>query len=633
MNMKEWFLGNISNIDSVISIITSILGGIAFVGGAIVKLLKILFQVKVESKKKYYYLRADDNEIKESMRCYIPTRVQDIDPCTNGYSDPFISKKLVPYFIDDVFKNSSSQYFIILADSGMGKTTCLLRLFLTYYKKLSKKHDIMLIPLSLEGLLEIIRKIEDKQNTILLLDGFDEDDHAINNYSERLKIICDETELFYKVIITCRTQFFPDSKAEPKHTGKIKYGGNKGVEFMKYYISPFNESEIDLYLKKKYHGFFGRKKIEQSKKVIKNCPELMVRPMLLSYIDDLISDDKKEYRYTYEVYNELVSKWMTRESLDDQYKEKMPIFIEKVAEYMYSNKTDYVSNEKIKELCDLCDIKINITKVKSRSLLNRNSGGYYKFAHRSILEYILAKKAYNDKEFRKMLLSNGLIGYNMTKLFLEEMVDVYLKKRIYFNDSKKKLISASLECFQLTHICFKGMILIGCKFKECDLTGVDFSESVVSESDFSGSDLKNTNFSKANLQNIDLSRADLSGALMREAELGGAKLNEANLNWANLGGVVLDGADLSKANLESSCLLDASLHGVNLRGANLENASLDGVDLRKSIIENTKFKYLHIGGALVDESQFAYFEEKYDLQGKKYSNKSDIWYSILEDRY
>lgn len=51
MNMKEWFLGNISNIDSVISIITSILGGIAFVGGAIVKLLKILFQVKVESKK------------------------------------------------------------------------------------------------------------------------------------------------------------------------------------------------------------------------------------------------------------------------------------------------------------------------------------------------------------------------------------------------------------------------------------------------------------------------------------------------------------------------------------------------------------------------------------------------------
>ena len=259
--MKEWFFGNISDIDSIISIITGILGGTALVGGATVKLLKILFQVRLESKKKYYYLRADDNEIKESMRWYIPTRVQDIDPCTDGYSDPFISKELVPYFIDDVFKNSSSQYFIILADSWMGeKTTFLLKLFLTYYKKLSKKYDIILIPLSLEGLLEIIRKVEDKPNSILLLDGFDEDDHAINNYSERLKTICDETELFYKVIITCRTQFFSDSKAEPKHTGKIKHGGNKGVEFMKYYISPFNESEIDLYLKKKYHGVLGSKK-------------------------------------------------------------------------------------------------------------------------------------------------------------------------------------------------------------------------------------------------------------------------------------------------------------------------------------------------------------------------------------
>ena len=90
--MKEWFLSNISNIDSIINIIVGILGVTAFVGGIIVKLLKILFPVKLEFKKKYYYLRADDNEIKKSMRCYIPTRVQDIDPCTDGYSDPVMSK-------------------------------------------------------------------------------------------------------------------------------------------------------------------------------------------------------------------------------------------------------------------------------------------------------------------------------------------------------------------------------------------------------------------------------------------------------------------------------------------------------------------------------------------------------------
>ena len=67
--------------------------------------------------------------------------------------------------------------------------------------------------------------------TILLLDGFDEDKYAVEDYVNRLIEICNETELFYKVIITCRTQFFSDSDSEPKYVGgKIKFGIGKKVE-------------------------------------------------------------------------------------------------------------------------------------------------------------------------------------------------------------------------------------------------------------------------------------------------------------------------------------------------------------------------------------------------------------------
>ena len=252
-----------------------------------------------------------------SMRYYIPTRAQEVDPCDDVCTtDSFIN--LIPFFINEVFKNSDTQYFVILADSGMGKTTFLLKLFFEYYKKLLKKHDIVFIPLSLDSSIEGIRGIQNKPNTILLLDGLDEDRYAIEDYNKRIKDICSETELFYKVIISCRTQFFPDNNSEPGHTDRIRFGvGKKSVEFIKYYISLFNEKEIYIYLSKKYNPIFEKDKIMRSQKVIKNCPELMVRPMLLAYIDDLIEDKEKEYNYVYEIYDQLVYSWIEREAINN----------------------------------------------------------------------------------------------------------------------------------------------------------------------------------------------------------------------------------------------------------------------------------------------------------------------------
>lgn len=149
----------------------------------------------------------------------------------------------------------------------MGKTTFLLRLFFDYYKKIYKKYDIVFIPLNSKKSIELIKNVKNKSKTVLLLDGFDEDNYAMKNYKDRLNEICNETELFKKIIMTCRTQFFPDNDSEPSYIDKIKFGtGNKTVEFVKYYISPFNDEEIDRYLKKKYNRLFEKNKIEQSKK-------------------------------------------------------------------------------------------------------------------------------------------------------------------------------------------------------------------------------------------------------------------------------------------------------------------------------------------------------------------------------
>lgn len=515
--MWQWIWENISNIDSIVSIIAVILSGGVFIGGVVYGLITSILRLKLKRNQYKYLNLVVDNQTKQSMKYYIPTRAQSTDPCDEKESHN-ISNKIIPFFIKNVFTKSDNQYFIILADSGMGKTTFLLKLFFTYYKKILRQHEIVFIPLSLASSIEKIREVKNKTNTILLLDGFDEDQYAMEEYSKRLKDICNETELFYKVIMTCRTQFFPNNESEPKYIDKIKFGvGKKSVEFIKYYISPFNNREIYFYLIKKYNPIYEIKKIIRSYKIITNCPKLMIRPMLLAYLDDLLIDSTKEYYYAYEIYSELVFRWIEREAVDNKV---LYVFSEKIAEYMYYHKTVYITISEIERLCEDYDIQIQSIEAKSRSLLNRNSNGTYKFAHKSILEYFLAKKAYDEIEFRKVVTFDAFSGYDMLKTFLGEMDQEYISKQ------EKLSVLKSLSCkyFQLSRNFFMVKSI-----EDCDFEGTDFSGAYFGMTDFEMVTLVDANLQGAELQGTCIRRSNLARADLRGANLKKIKLNNVIL--------------------------------------------------------------------------------------------------------
>ncbi len=569
----KWFWDNSSNINAIISIISTVISGTIFIAGLVISVLRL----KLKSNQYKYLNLVVDSQTKQSMKCYVPTRAQNIDPCDEENNN-FFSIELIPFFIKQVFKESDEQYFIVLADSGMGKTTFLLKLFFTYYKRILKKYDIIFIPLALKSSIEKIRKVKNKSNTILLLDGFDEDQYAIEDYVSRLKEICNETELFYKVVVTCRTQFFPDSESEPKNIGKIKFGiGKKTVEFNKYYVSPFNDKEINIYLKKKYNSFFEKKKITRAKKLIKNCPKLMVRPMLLSYLDDLLIDKKRKYKYAYEIYSELVSKWIEREAVENKL---LFEFSDKVAEYMYLKKTVYISKDEIEELCVEYKIRIKSIEAKSRSLLNRNANGSYKFAHKSILEFFLARKAFNEIKFRERIVIENLSNFEMGKLFLGEMSYEYLKKCLKYKPNCLDTVSLNFLIFENVDFSMKKII-------NCDLEGCILSNA----------NLSKIYFEKTNLQNADLSDADLSDADLSNVNLEGANLTRAKLMGANLQGTILTnvnftGVDMRNANLSKTVLSYVDLTGANLEGANIEDICLREVKITGAKLDGNQTNYI-----------------------------------------
>lgn len=278
----------------------------------------------------------------------------------------------------------------------------------------------------------------DKENTILLLDAFDEDIKAVIDYKARMIEILDSVTSFRKVIFTCRTQFFPSKDEEPTDTSDITFGENIKHSIHKLYLSAFDEKDIIKYLFKKYELNFI--KLYRAYHLVKKCPSLMFRPMLLTYIDDLLKG-RLIYNYSYEMYFEMIDKWVTREALKPAvrsrhtgvytYEEKLWNFSYDLAINLYNNREKRggytISLEELGRLIEDKNIDsemLSIGDSTGRSLLNRNSSGQFKFAHKSILEFLLAYKIFHDPN---MLYSFDFHGMDAACNFHNEMMANTLK--------------------------------------------------------------------------------------------------------------------------------------------------------------------------------------------------------------
>lgn len=384
----------ISGLDSLLSVILAIgtiLGVIwAFVqyGGNALAFLGKPYLAYRRNVDLYY-----GKDLRKTVfRYFIQTRGQDIDPCDqdeicddNGNS---ISKPLIPFFCDTAFSDDSrGKYYIVLADSGMGKSTFMVSLYRSYLLgfKIKSKKNIVLLPLTLSNCLEKIKKTPDKENTILLLDALDENKNAMESYYDFFKELMVVTESFNKVVITCRTQFFPNRLSEPDHAGGIQIGvGNKAIRISKKYLSPFSSEEILRYLKKRYR--FNSDLRNKALNILDKVPDLMARPVILNWMD-FLCDSPRRYKNTFTIYTSIIDKWIEREDLGGTADSLRQLSID-IAAYMLENQTTCMPGEKVEEIARQKNIHLRPIIARSRSLLNRNGKGEYKFAHRSFFEYL-----------------------------------------------------------------------------------------------------------------------------------------------------------------------------------------------------------------------------------------------------
>lgn len=441
----DWILRNIEWLLSGL--------GLAVIG-VLNKQIQTLFKsflskLNRKSSLEPFYTR---KEVEESLKNYIPTMCQNVDPARfeevhNSYALA-TQENLLKFFLNKVFKNKNDEqkYFIVLGGSGMGKTTFLINL---YYKFTSKPRignpEIKLYPLNNVNTLKRIEQISNKSNTILLLDAFDEDRFANDDAETRLNRIIEIAWEFKFLIITCRTQFFPSENQEPFEILLKKAGPSKGYHhFHKIYVSPFNEKNIITYIKNKI-PFTQKKKRKAAIDFMNKNTELLARPMILSKIE-LLLKTKNKFSHSFKIYAVIVDAWLERESSiksassRHSYYRSLMNFSLDAAKLMMQNLKDgnrlIIYKDQIDQLAKNRNIQLKGIELRSRSLLNRYPTGEYKFSHKSIFEYFLANYCFlNDEDLPQY---QGLTQANTFLLEMSE--DIILSSKTDQNLKIEKIL-------------------------------------------------------------------------------------------------------------------------------------------------------------------------------------------------
>jgi formylglycine-generating enzyme required for sulfatase activity len=343
----------------------------------------------------------------ELAKYYVEPNCQETNPADH-HEERFLTatepvmRKIDQFFGAKVFQPGDNQLFV-LSDAGMGKSALLTMLKLMHLTAFwPQGKDCVLKKLGKKTLDEI-SEIKEKKETILLLDSLDEDPTAYGRVRERLSDILQATQAFFRVIITCRTQFFT-SDADPfnKPGVAVVFGFRCPVK----YLSFFDDNLVEKYLLKRFRKIFelfpDNKKIEEAKKVIAKMGSLRCRPMLLSYIEDLMASPvlaKEDSEY--QVYNALIESWLNREKskYPDISKENLSDASIILATILQIKGLRGISEEKLDKLISkIARLRpVKEIDLKGRSLLNRNSEGDYRFSHYSIQEFLVTKLLLSDK--------------------------------------------------------------------------------------------------------------------------------------------------------------------------------------------------------------------------------------------
>jgi len=511
------------------------------------------------------------------------------------------------------FLGSEQKVFLLLGDSGAGKSTFGRELEFDLWQSYKSKTDRIPLHISLptidkpetdliakqlrrdEFTEPQIREMKHHRKFILICDGYDESQQTHNLYmSNRLN---QQDEWDAQMVVSCRTEYLGSDYRDRFQPGSRNQQLQSPL-FQEAVITPFSLNQIHDYIKQYVdvnQPLWRQKDYEQALDLIPSLKDLVKNPFLMTLSLDVLprmvdpGQHLSNTRITRVVlYDHFVEQWLergkkrlaekdmsslTREAFEKLSAEGFALngigYLKKFAAAIYKEQ-DGQPVVKYSKLADSGSWKDEFFSCKEMRLLHEacpltRNGNQHQFIHRSLLEYGLSRSVFDpqDKEsittLEPVSTRRGSAGSILS-----------------LDASKEIAIGSEQEPNPNSPLVWRSFVK--------DYSLLQFLEERVQQEQV---------FKDQLLAYIEHSKKDKKWRIAAANAI--TILVRAGVQFigTDLRGIRIPGADLSHSVLDSVQLQEADMRKVNLRGAWLRQTNLSRADMT-----DTKFgelPYLSLG--------------------------------------
>ncbi len=503
---------------------------------------------------------------------------------------------------------------------------------------------------------------------VLLVDGFDE----LLGYTDpaRMQGLLEELQqaaIAGRVLVTSRSSYFRSDRdaalaLRGRHSLSMRSStalwnqltSRSEVSVTALEVLPFTDAQIHAYLARR----FGADRVEAilaRLRALHPVDDLLRRPYLLTLV--AASIDQWEARSwptrltLTSVYESYVAEWLSRDARKQRGLPAEPAGLaQHLARVLWDRPDAHISSRELRREAAAWGVGVSgrvispeeeetiEAKVRTALFLVRDEYGAYRFAHRSFLEFFVAKDiadvlaaAPEPDELGTALdlarltpeIATFLAGWPESWSAVPDACQTILE-----SPPARPRASANALLLSIWHarahtdgesarerapvIVLRNARLAGVDLNRADLTAVSLRGADLAGADLDGATLRYADLSAACLANVsaiqaDFTRADLSvarmtGACLAGAHLDGAKLELADLSGCDLGGATLRGAKAARCSFTSALLSRADLSRSDATQADLSHARLTGaianeVDLSEARMQHADLRFVSLRGS------------------------------------
>ncbi|KAF9346117.1 hypothetical protein BGX26_002397 [Mortierella sp. AD094] len=507
------------------------------------------------------------------------------------------------------FLNSSKKVFLLLGDSGSGKSTFNSVLEVELWDKYEKtngpiplfihlptiekpEHDLIAERLRRANFTENqIRELKLHREFVLICDGYDESQQTRNLYTSNQ--LNQPGQWCVQMVISCRTEYIGVDYRDCFWPTDANSRGNSGL-FQEAVLVPFDKNQIQDYIDQ-YVSYsrplWGTDDYLQALKKIPNLQDLVTNPFLLKIAVEVLPklvdtrNDFSQIRITrVQLYDGFIAQWIERGKirlgemeLSSRDKEAFKIllgsgFSELGIEYLKELATAIYDNQGGIPVVKYSDRRDQKTWKKAffdnsdgKNLLREaiplmHNGDQYRFMHRSILEYGLSLAVFDPQahhEDTEPTPTSSRRGSTSSILSFEEQTSIEetviaIEQKLLESPFGRRSIvdESSISQFLVDrtqgHLVFKQQLHAVLERSKTEKAARVASANAITVLVRAG-----VQFVKADLRGIRIPGADLSYGMFDSAQLNGADLRKTKLHniWlrkANLSGAQMAGVQFGE---------------------------------------------------------------------------------------